>query len=52
MNKLDNLKNTWKGIRNLTNNSAVSSIHFLPDNNDTTTDPIHKANIISNFSAP
>ena len=50
-NNLNDLKNTWKGIRNLI--YATKSATFVPNtlsqNDESITDPIKIANIFSNF---
>ena len=50
-NNLNDLKNTWKGIRNLISmtKSATSVPNTLSQNDESITDPIKIANIFNNF---
>ena len=48
---IKNLKNTWKGIKNITSNSASSSPNLLNFNNELTSDPLKIANVFNSYSS-
>ena len=51
-NKLNNLKNIWKGIRSLMaiKHLPASNIHMLTNTGATVNDPLHIANIFNDFN--
>ena len=46
---IKNLKNTWKGIKNITSNSASSSPNLLNFNNELTSDPLKMASVFNKY---
>ena len=48
---IKNLKSTWKGIKNITSNSASSSPNLLNFNNELTSDPLKIANVFNSYSS-